>query len=262
MTDLRSLLDASRIDVSSFRLDQGSLPLGLLTTTGDRAIPLWRALRPLFGTTGHWPVVVGTDDALDAIQHQMKSQPKSTPRIPHLNEARETLSQARAEENVIRRAELPLALRAFFATATSAGELVNRLRPATGTPPESYSIPYEDMHLTRPLARVHLALVPVESQWQVPAFLGLGDWNDCPAPEVHAAILRDWGDRFGAEVVGLSNDTLELRVARPPRRRSAARALAREQYLYCQDIVDQGIRSIEALAIALLRAPSWYFWWD
>jgi hypothetical protein len=38
--------------------------------------------------------------------------------------------------------------------------------------------------------------------------------------------------------------------------------LAQAQYVYCPDIVDQGVESIEALAATLLGDPRWFFWWD
>jgi hypothetical protein len=38
--------------------------------------------------------------------------------------------------------------------------------------------------------------------------------------------------------------------------------LAREQYLYCGDIVDQGTGTLSRLATALMADDWWYFWWD
>jgi len=34
------------------------------------------------------------------------------------------------------------------------------------------------------------------------------------------------------------------------------------QHAYCNDIVDQGTRTIEAVAASLLGATSGYVWWD
>jgi hypothetical protein len=38
--------------------------------------------------------------------------------------------------------------------------------------------------------------------------------------------------------------------------------LAKEQYAYCADIVEQGVGTIEALAATLLNGHIWFFWWD
>ena len=60
----------------------------------------------------------------------------------------------------------------------------------------------------------------------------------------------------------MTHDTIELHVARSPRTRDDALALAYEQYAYCSDIVDQGAGTLEALAAVLVHASVWFFWWD
>ncbi len=74
--------------------------------------------------------------------------------------------------------------------------------------------------------------------------------------------MKHWHERFGAEVVGMTSSVVEMAVARPPRDRDAALALAKQHYDYCGDIVDQGVGSIEALAAGLLDGTVRYFWWD
>jgi Domain of unknown function (DUF4253) len=44
--------------------------------------------------------------------------------------------------------------------------------------------------------------------------------------------------------------------------RKDALDLAREQYIYCSDIVSQGTGTLEALAAGLLGGTAWFFWWD
>jgi len=92
--------------------------------------------------------------------------------------------------------------------------------------------------------------------------LRFGGWNECPSPEVHVALMRLWQERFGAEVVGITRDVVEMRVERPPTNKVDALRLAKQQYLYCQDIVDQGTQTLESLAAVLLGGTSWFFWWD
>jgi len=109
---------------------------------------------------------------------------------------------------------------------------------------------------------VYQGLAIVDEPWQLLAVLGYGDWNLCPPPEVHAAFHRAWFGKYGAEIVGVSNDVVECLVKSPPRDREAAMQLAREQYWYCPDIVEQGCGTISRLAATLLDSPHWYFWWD
>ena len=89
-----------------------------------------------------------------------------------------------------------------------------------------------------------------------------GGWNDCPHPEYHVAALRAWRDRFGAELVGLDSDRMDLRLARPPQSRGDALDLAREHYVYCPDSLKQGRGTLSSWAVQLLGNEWWSFWWD
>lgn len=114
----------------------------------------------------------------------------------------------------------------------------------------------------RPLKKVYIALVPTNDWTTVPVHLKWGNWNANPPPEYHVAALRSWRDRYGAELVGLTGDTMNLRVSRKPQSRDEALSLAREQYDYCNDIVNQGLGTLSNLAAYTLDSDWWYFWWD
>jgi hypothetical protein len=53
-----------------------------------------------------------------------------------------------------------------------------------------------------------------------------------------------------------------LRVASRPKTRKEALALARDQYIYCTDLIDQGGGTYSALAADLMANDWWHFWWD
>jgi hypothetical protein len=119
-----------------------------------------------------------------------------------------------------------------------------------------------DILSRKPKKEVIIGLIPAPEPWQVPAVLRPGDWNDCPGPEVHVALFKRWYERYGAIVTSMSFDVIEFSVERPPRTMEDARGLAREQFVYCTDIVHQGVGTLDNLARALLNAGNWYFWWD
>jgi hypothetical protein len=112
----------------------------------------------------------------------------------------------------------------------------------------------------RPIARI--ALIPTDDPTEIPAYMHYGRWNECPPPSYHVAALRAWRDRYGAELVGMSADVLNLRVSRKPETREEALELAREHYAYCNDIIDQGVGSYRKLATGLMACDWWFFWWD
>jgi hypothetical protein len=114
----------------------------------------------------------------------------------------------------------------------------------------------------RDLKKLWVLLLPAGESWEAMAHHCWGGWNDAPAPEALVCLLKSWHDRFGAEWVADGGDFLEFYVARPPRTREAALALATELFTVCVDIVDQGCGTVEALAHELLGSGSWFLWWD
>ena len=114
----------------------------------------------------------------------------------------------------------------------------------------------------RPFDKVYIAVLPTEDSTTIPIHLRWGNWNACPPPEYHVAALRSWRDRYDAELVGLSGDVMNLRVAKRPDTRTEALALAREHYDYCNDVLDQGLGTLSRLAASLMADDWWYFWWD
>lgn len=119
-----------------------------------------------------------------------------------------------------------------------------------------------DLMTGEPFPKVYIVLVPTNDSTTIPAHLHWGSWNECPTPEYHVAALRHWRDTYGAELVGLGRDTIDLKVARKPATRDEAIQLARVQYAYCNDIVDQGTGSYSVLAAELMAHDWWFFWWD
>jgi hypothetical protein len=109
-----------------------------------------------------------------------------------------------------------------------------------------------------------VALVPAADGWQVPVVLGWeGGVNYSMEAVDHGVVLRDWHERFGVELVGLSSDqVLEVLVRRPPTDPAEALAVARELYMYCPDLADQGVGTLTALAQDYVGSESWQFWWD
>ena len=128
--------------------------------------------------------------------------------------------------------------------------------------PDSTILGHIDLISGEPHPEVAIALVPSDAAWKVPCHLKFGGWNECPFPAEHSALMKRWQEKYGAEVVTISHDTVEMQVRRPPETREEAMALAREQFIYCADIVSQGTQTIEALAASLIKAPTWFFWWD
>lgn len=111
---------------------------------------------------------------------------------------------------------------------------------------------------------VILAKIPVKHPWTVFAYLPFGGWNDCPDTAALMAVSKYWHERHGAVPAVLTYDTLEYSVPAPIEPQERALDLAKEQYAFCADIIEQGApgMSVTRLARDLRQSNIWYFWWD
>lgn len=112
----------------------------------------------------------------------------------------------------------------------------------------------------QPWPRTHIALIPTKDWTEIPAYLRAGGWNAVPDSANLVAALRSWRDRYGAELVSLTNDTMDFRVQRTPTSREEALELAREHYLFCSDSL--GEMTLRERAALLIENDWWFFWWD
>jgi hypothetical protein len=205
---------------------------------GQKAIPSWRELRTNAPELGYWPLVLGDDRTFEQTKKSFETSAKfagrRSPGLDHTSA--EMFFEARAEE-----------LGDEFPTGPW---------PIKPVPPHAFYLPAEFDK------RTVMGLLPVSHCSQVLQIVNYGDWNASPPVREHVAVNNYWNERYGAEIVCLSSDILEMHVGRRPANREEALALAREQYLYCSDIVEQGAGTIQELAAGLMASDAWFFWWD
>lgn len=224
-----------------------ALPYPRIETTGAEALATWERLK---SEGKGWPVVVGDDADLLSIAENFDAQPDRSPAT--ILAAAKGLTYPKAV-NAFARAE--------WGDDFGSVEIGNW--PEDGAAAEGYV----DLTVAKdldgkPKPKVHILLLPTRDGAEAFAYLRWGLWNSCPSPELHVLTARDWARRYGAEVVGISGDVVNMRVARRPKTRKEALAVAREQLAYCPDIVFQGSGDLGPLAAALMDSDWWFFWWD
>ena len=228
-----------------------SFPFEIVMTSGDKALGRWEELKRAKRGT---PVILG-----DGIPNTFDPE-------AHLEFALRPVEEILAAAATIRFPEDLLSLRRQEESLIPEDEH-EELQPEEGEWPEEapaspgLSVTY-DVLTGQPHRQIPIALIPTDDPTTIPAYLRWGGFNACPNPEYHVAALRHWRDRYGAELVGLDMGTLNVRVARRPETRDEALALARLQYDYCDDIVEQGVETLSALGASLMAHEWWYFWWD
>lgn len=113
---------------------------------------------------------------------------------------------------------------------------------------------------------VILAKIPTTKAWELAAWIPMGGWNSCPSPEEQVAIFKYWYEKYEAYPAVVSSDIWELRVKCSPNDDSEkAMDLAKEQYIWCNDRIDQcGSEdyTLGTLGGELMNSSVWYFWWD
>ncbi len=226
---------------------------------GSEAVDRWRQLRALADETGYWPVILGNDKEASRVL-EFANYEHGQPLAEILTEA-----ASQSAEQWLKECEQSNLNALQKAHGASWQDFLKELH---GDWPESvhavtgFTIPFERVGSGPPKAKVTIGLFPTKNGWEVPAQLNFGGWNECPDPAVHVRIMRKWFEDYGAELVGMSGDVIEMSVSRPPSTREDALRLAEQQFFYCEDIVLQGTETIEMLAAGLLGNRVWFFWWD
>jgi hypothetical protein len=120
------------------------------------------------------------------------------------------------------------------------------------------------LHAKNDIPEIILAKIPTANPWELPAWVPMGGFNDCPSPAEQVAVFRRWHERYGAVPDLVSYDVweMELRGKEPVKDSAGAEVLAKEQFAFCCDIVTQGCENIQNLASGLKGSSVWYFWWD
>lgn len=215
---------------------------------GTQAIKLLEVRRNSYFRSGEYPFLIGDPDDLARLEVIAEFECRSPREIIERSQSfnlGKWLYERRAEEEE------------FDFDAT---EVLGNW-PGHRVPSGSISL-HRDSLTGEAKPSVLIGLATIDEPWHLPAIMRLGNWNDCPDAVVHCALWRNWQQNYGAEIVGVSSDTIECIVSRPPQDREAAIELAWQQFWYCEDIVHQGCQTISNLAATLVDSKYWNFWWD
>lgn len=105
--------------------------------------------------------------------------------------------------------------------------------------------------------------IPTQNSWEIPLYIQMGGYNDCPNPEEQSAVCKYWYEKYGAEISVISCCEIEFYLDKPISDEESYE-LAEEHFLFCYDRVYQCSQecTIKGLASVLKDSSVWYFWWD
>ena len=240
---------------------------------GNQVVSIWHKFRQQFAQTGYWPVILGAKDDVEWVEDSIDYHAQSSAEIlaeglaidvpnwlTERNQADEEDQEDPSELNQLDSRDSNIYsikpnLKVSDALAHNYSTNIVQLL-------QNNSVIVQDILTDNPQAKIVIALVPLQHNWQLPAYLKFGGWNSCPPPAEHVALLKYWDDQYSLEMVGLIGDTIEMIVTKPPILITQAQILAQEQYAYCPDIIDEEVDTIAEVASMLVDAPIWSFWWD
>lgn len=272
-SQLNTLLTQYNIQTSSldvlWEVDE-NIVYGIIVNGVD-AIETWCQLYEIVSTTQHYPVLLGSKEEANAYIENSEFVEQASPSLTvseiinignslDIEEWLVDVEAQRREEWKELGIEDENEIYSFISKIDPVA-LEEMINYEDCVPRREYTI-FKDTLTKEPYKEVVIALVPTTFSWEVPAFLKFGNWNDCPEPEVQVSVMKRWYELYGAEVVGISNDVVEMQVKNPPQDMATSLDLAKEQYIYCYDIVTQGVQTVQNLATTLLDSHIWYFWWD
>lgn len=130
---------------------------------------------------------------------------------------------------------------------------------------ELHCLTYFDSESRRSVVAETLTLlcVPTSNSWEVPAYLFYETREQERLPQVHVAALRWLHDRFGAELIGIEDRTLEvLPRVRPQTWADAVRAAdLLTAYSSCPVTSENELATTSELAVYLTESEYWTFCW-
>lgn len=211
-----------------------------MSQPGDH-FDLWVQLVERFAETGWWPVSTGN---LASIERPWSSR-ELLGAVEPIAEIEVVLGRAVAEAD------------GHFGPATELLDAQGRYVPlGAGVPARTQPA------IRTPRSVEHLLLVPVTRPADVPWVLGWdGACNYDLAGGDISGVLRSWEDRYGAFITEIGFDVLQLSVQRPPTEPNDIAKVAREHWVFCWDIVEQGVGKVAELEPGI-AAGDWGFWWD
>jgi hypothetical protein len=225
----------------------GGLPVWMVHPLPPRREPFasWVRLRAAHAQTGLWPFLVGPD--LKEVDRQVISELWYDAATEH-------------DPTAVTRG-LALDVLAFFAQQTAELEVPD---PATPTvDPAALAAADREPQFSFTSRDTVIGLIPARHGWEVP---GLLSWQGAVNYDLdgahHVAVLRHWQERYGAELVTLTRDHIELLVAHPPRDPATMVQVAFEMLGYCPDLDVLGTGMVAVLANEIVPHPRWSFWWD
>lgn len=120
----------------------------------------------------------------------------------------------------------------------------------------------ENLNFNDNVKKIYLGEVPTRNPYEVMAYIPMGGFGDCPDNITHISIAKLWYDEYKAVPFVISSDGLIFKCDETIKGEKDLETLAFQQYLYCGNIIWQGVETLNNLKNILSYSKFWHFWWN
>lgn len=110
------------------------------------------------------------------------------------------------------------------------------------------------------LGYLDVSFPDVENSWDVLEIVSFGNFNDCPAADVIVEQSKLWYDKYGAEIVEISHDTIKYSLPDSPDLKKASE-LKEEIILFAPESISL-FNSETDMTEEIIKEKCFYLWWD
>ena len=241
----------------------------------DRVFSSWEIAHQYLAKTGRWPIIVepwgDLEEYVNRFPYELEQLGKESPR-QLIDSAREvdlsSLLQAWLTEQEEPaqdwwQTEVPLTRQSFgltppaevYAHCKTHWELDRALLEWEEEQEASFDTTKMHIHIDWfEASKPHLFLLPTPHSWATLAYVPWYEQRTVPT----MALLKDWEERFGAQLVCHYSTMLQFRVSKPPQNLEEAWTLAQEQVCVAPCTTALPGVSLRDHARALVGHGSWF----
>ncbi|MFC3747690.1 DUF4253 domain-containing protein [Paenibacillus sp. GCM10012306] len=99
------------------------------------------------------------------------------------------------------------------------------------------------------------------SGYEAPLWVPMGGYNECPLPVYQSVVFKHWQEQYHVTPLAVTQDLWVLQAGTRPQTYEAALRLAKEHFIFCHYVLDQGY-TLGNYADYLMKNDEWAFWWD
>lgn len=108
---------------------------------------------------------------------------------------------------------------------------------------------------------VYVLLAPVKSESEFLAMICFGRLLSGPSMAEHCFAISYLASEYGAEVIGVSDFTIDIYFNHPPKTSAGSIILASQLATYCENLLGNYDYSLDYLAECILNGEQIYLWW-